>query len=56
MDSADQAKTVKDVITPVAAKYTSQLSFVKLDGIKWAEHAKSFGLSGNTPGIVLEDR
>jgi protein disulfide-isomerase A1 len=43
-------------LTPVAAEFRAQLSFVKLDGIKWTEHAKSFGLSGNTPGIVIEDR
>jgi len=35
----------------------SSLSLVHLDGIKWAEHAKHFGLkSGELPGIVLEDR
>lgn len=40
-----------------AAKlYGDKFSFVTLDGVKWAEHAKSFGLKGETPGIVLEDR
>jgi len=35
----------------------SSLSLVHLDGVKWAEHAKHFGLkSGELPGIVLEDR
>jgi len=29
---------------------------VKLDGLRWGEHAKNFGLSGGTPGIVIEDR
>jgi protein disulfide-isomerase A1 len=43
-------------ITPVAASNRDKLSFVKLDGIRWVEHAKSFGLSGNTPGVVLEAR
>jgi len=54
-DNDDQKKIVQD-ITSVAAEFRNQLSFVKLDGIKWAEHAKSFGLSGNTPGVVIEDR
>jgi len=35
----------------------STLSLVQLDGIKWAEHAKHFGLKGGElPGIVIEDR
>jgi len=29
---------------------------VWLDGERWADHAKTFGLSGKTPGIVIEDR
>jgi len=29
---------------------------VKLDGVRWSEHSKNFGLSGTPPGIVLEDR
>jgi len=45
-----------EAVTPVAAQFRTQLSFVKLDGVRWAEHAKSFGLSGNTPAVVLEDR
>jgi protein disulfide-isomerase A1 len=58
VDYNDEAQTamIKDAITPSAAEYRSELSFVKLDGIRWGEHAKSFGLSGGTPGIVIEDR
>jgi len=56
LDNEEHKKLVQDAITPVAADYRDKLSFVQLDGVKWAEHAKSFGLSGNTPGIVLEDR
>jgi len=55
MDNNDQKQMITD-ITPVAKDNRNKLSFVKLDGLKWAEHAKSFGLSGNTPGVVLEDR
>lgn len=29
---------------------------MKLDGHRWKEHAKHFGLSGSLPGIVVEDR
>jgi len=56
IDNDAHKKLITDAITPVAADYRDRLSFVQLDGVKWAEHAKSFGLSGNTPGIVLEDR
>jgi len=56
LDNEEHKKLILDAITPVAADYRDKLSFVQLDGVKWAEHAKSFGLSGNTPGIVLEDR
>jgi protein disulfide-isomerase A1 len=55
MDSDKQKQLIED-ITPVAKDFRNKLSFVKLDGVKWAEHAKSFGLSGNTPGLVIEDR
>ncbi len=34
----------------------AQVLFCKLDGKRWSDHAKTFGLSGKTPGIVLEDR
>jgi len=40
----------------VAKEFKSDISFVKLDGVRWADHAKTFGLSGETPGVVLEDR
>ena len=52
----DAQKQMVTDITPVAAQNRDKLSFVKLDGIRWVEHAKSFGLSGNTPGVVLEAR
>jgi len=50
----DQA--VMDMAVAVAKDFKSSISFVKLDGVKWADHAKTFGLSGATPGIVIEDR
>jgi len=56
LDDAKQKDMLSNVITPVAAANRDKLSFVKLDGVRWGEHAKSFGLSGNTPGIVVEDR
>jgi len=54
--NSDEQKQLLTDITPVARDNRDKLSFVKLDGVKWEEHAKSFGLSGNTPGIVLENR
>ena len=44
-------------VTEAAKKVKGQLSVVKLDGVKWGEHAKHFGLTpGELPGIVIEDR
>jgi len=43
-------------ITEAAKKVKGELSVVKLDGVKWAEHAKHFGLTSALPGIVVEDR
>jgi protein disulfide-isomerase A1 len=40
----------------VAKDFKSTISFVKLDGTRWADHAKTFGLNGKTPGVVIEDR
>lgn len=40
----------------VSQEYKGRLSVVKLDGHRWGEHAKHFGLSGSLPGIVVEDR
>jgi protein disulfide-isomerase A1 len=50
---ADQA--VMTMAAEIAKEFKS-ISFVKLDGVRWADHAKTFGLSGETPGIVTEDR
>jgi len=49
-------KAVIAAAEEVAKEFKSDLSFVKLDGVRWADHAKTFGLSGETPGIVVEDR
>jgi len=56
LDDADQKDMIANAVIPVATKNRDKLSFVKLDGVRWGEHAKSFGLSGNTPGVVIEDR
>jgi len=48
----DTLKAAKDV----AKDFRSAVSLVWLDGVRWADHAKTFGLSGQTPGIVIEDR
>jgi protein disulfide-isomerase A1 len=40
----------------VAKDFRSSLSLVWLDGKRWADHAKTFGLNGQTPGVVIEDR
>ena len=44
-------------VTEAAKKVKGELSVVKLDGVKWAEHAKHFGLDPKLlPGVVVEDR
>lgn len=53
---ADVTKDVLAAATEVAAEFKGRLSLVQLDGLRWAEHAKNYGLSGNTPGVVAEDR
>jgi protein disulfide-isomerase A1 len=49
------AQLLADAAT-LASEAKGSLSFVQLDGIRWADHAKNFGLSGSTPGVVIEDR
>jgi len=49
-------KPMLEAANRVAQTVKGKLSFVKLDGQRWASHAKNFGLSGNTPGLVIEDR
>jgi len=45
------------VAREVAAEFKGKLSLVRLDGVRWAEHAKHFGIkTGEFPGIVVEDR
>jgi len=58
LDLEDEAaaKPLIEIITAVAKKLRGELSFVKLDGNRWSAHAKNFGLSGNTPGLVIENR
>jgi protein disulfide-isomerase A1 len=54
IDKNDQATL--NVAREVAKDFKTSLSFVWLDGERWAEHAKTFGLSGKPPGVVIEDR
>ena len=51
-DSSEQLKLISDAAKAVKGK----LSVVKLDGVKWAEHAKHFGLGPELPSVVVEDR
>ena len=51
-DSEEQLQ----LITAAAKTVKSKLSVVKLDGVKWAEHAKHFGLGPELPSVVVEDR
>ena len=51
-DNAEQLQRISDAAKAVKGK----LSVVKLDGVKWAEHAKHFGLGSELPSVVVEDR
>jgi protein disulfide-isomerase A1 len=55
-ESADATKAILGEISTAAKEFKGKLSVVKLDGHRWGEHAKHFGLSGSLPGIVIEDR
>jgi protein disulfide-isomerase A1 len=52
----EDEKALLKTVAEVAKDFKTDLSFVQLDGIRWAEHSKTFGLSGVTPGIAIEDR
>jgi len=52
----DNNKDLIKVAMDVAKEFREKISFVWLDGVRWADHAKTFGLNGQTPGIVVEDR
>jgi len=40
------------MMTSVAREFKGQISFVKLDGERWAQHGKSMGINGS-PGLVI---
>jgi len=54
--SADITNDIVSFASEIAKDLKGKLSLVKLDGIRWSQHAKNYGLSGNAPGIVIEDR
>ncbi len=53
--NAEQNK-IPETLAPIAKEFRSKVLFVKIDGQRWGDHAKTFGLSGSLPGIVVEDR
>lgn len=55
-ESVEATKAILTAVGEAAKEYKGRLSVVKLDGHRWGEHAKHFGLSGSLPGIVVEDR
>jgi len=52
----DATKDILAAAGEVAKTAKGKISFVWLDGIRWADHAKNFGVKGKPPGIVIEDR
>lgn len=53
---ADSVDEIKASATAAAASFKGELSFVFLDGNRWNDHAKNFGLSGELPALCIEDR
>jgi len=58
LDSKDTegSAALKAAATAVAKEFKGKVSFVHLDGVRWADHAKNFGVKGKMPGVVVEDR
>jgi len=53
-DKIDQ--TLFETVQSVARNFR-QFGFVHLDGVKWASHAKNYGVnSAKLPGVVIENR
>lgn len=54
---SDKTADLMSAAEQVASEFKGKVSAVKLDGVRWAEHAKHFGIpAGQLPGIVAEDR
>jgi len=53
VDPKDETATV-EAATAAAPDFAKKLSFVKLDGVKWEQHAKSMGVT-STPGLVISE-
>jgi len=54
--AADETHQLLAHASKLAKAVKDKLLFVKLDGKRWASHAKNFGLTGSTPGIAIEHR
>jgi len=53
---ATSEQAVLTTAREVAREFRQNLSFVNLDRVKWADHAKNYGLESDKVGIVLEDQ
>ena len=57
LDYSDAAQSkIPEAIVSVAKEVRNKVVFVKIDGQRWGDHAKTFGLPGTLPGLVVEDR
>jgi len=54
--TSDEQGKIPAALAPVAKANKDKVIFAKLDGNRWGDHAKTFGLSSATPGIAIEDR
>jgi len=54
--SAAATKDILATARSVASGVKGKVSVVHLDGVRWADHAKNFGVKWKPPGCVIEDR
>ena len=52
----DEQGKIPAALASVAKDNKAKVIFAKLDGNRWGEHAKTFGLASATPGLAIEDR
>jgi protein disulfide-isomerase A1 len=50
----EDTEAIIDLTREVAKDFSTDLSFVILDGVKYENHAKSMGLSGKLPGAIID--
>jgi len=53
--ASEEQKAIVEAARKLAPTYKGKLSVVDIDGVQYAKHGESMGLSGTTPDVVLHD-